>query len=294
MAVLGLSALVAGGYAAWRLADSRTFQFAGELVHRVESGAPVVALTFDDGPTLGGTESILEILEREGVRATFFFTGAELVANPGLGPRFVEAGHELGNHTYSHSRMLFRTPSFIRREVEVTDSLIRQTGYSGPIHFRPPYGKKLLGLPLYLARTGRTTIMWDVEPDSHAEVAQSAQRIVAHVLDEVRPGSIILLHVMYPSRRESLAAVEGVIRGLKGRGYRLVTVSELLGPRGEPRSDRAQARPYGSGGRGSPSDGSVREPGWRSPPEPLSTVAPSDPYNSSRRRDPAPRVGPDR
>jgi peptidoglycan/xylan/chitin deacetylase (PgdA/CDA1 family) len=219
--------LPVAAYGAWRIADSRDFQLFGELVHRVDTTDPVVAITFDDGPSPLATDSILAILEREGIRATFFFTGAELAANPDLTPRFVQAGHELGNHSYTHKRMLLKSPSFIRREVESTDSLIREAGYLGDIHFRPPYGKKLIGLPWYLSRTDRMTVMWDVEPDSYAEIGSSADRIVAHVLEEVRPGSIIILHVMYPSRRESLRSVEGIVRGLKQRGYRFVTISEL-------------------------------------------------------------------
>src|SRR5690606_4013559 len=146
------------------------------------------------------------ILADEDVLATFFFTGSELATNPGLAERVVAAGHELGNHSYSHKRFLLRSPGFIRREVETTDSLIRAAGHRGPIHFRPPYGKKLVGLPLYLSRTGRTSIMWDVEPESDPAIGGDAGRIVEHVAGEVRPGSIILLHVMYPSRRESLAS----------------------------------------------------------------------------------------
>jgi chitin deacetylase len=70
--------------------------------------------------------------------------------------------------------------------------------------------------------------MWDIEPESSPAVAQNADSIVAQVLAKVRPGSIILLHVMYPSRQESLRSVEGIVRGLKARGYRFVTVSELI------------------------------------------------------------------
>ena len=70
--------------------------------------------------------------------------------------------------------------------------------------------------------------MWDVEPDSYADVAATSEGIVEHVLEEVAPGSIVILHVMYPSRATSLGAVAGVIEGLRARGYQLVTVSELL------------------------------------------------------------------
>lgn len=229
--VLIITGLVAGVAGAWELADARAFQLFGDLVHRIETEEPIVALTFDDGPAPGASDRILEVLASHDIRATFFFTGAELEANPGLAPRFVAAGHELGNHSYSHRRMLLRSPSFIRHEVEATDSLIRLAGYTGPIAFRPPYGKKLVGLPYFLSRTDRTTVMWDVEPDSHPEVAGSADRIVEHVLREVRPGSILILHIMYPSRAEVLRSVDGVVRGLKAKGYRFVTVSELTGRR---------------------------------------------------------------
>jgi peptidoglycan-N-acetylglucosamine deacetylase len=224
--LLLLAALAAG---AWRLSGLRSFQLAGSLVHRVETDRRVVALTFDDGPTTAGTDSILAILARERVSATFFLTGGEMERNPELGRRIVGAGHEVGNHTYSHARMVLRSQGFIRSEIEATDALIRQAGHRGPIHFRPPYGKKLVGLPMYLRSTGRTTVMWDVEPESYPEVGASAERIVDHVAARVQPGSIILLHVMYPSREPSLRAVPDLIRRIREMGYEFVTVSELIG-----------------------------------------------------------------
>src|SRR5215210_5068368 len=150
--------LVAGLAALWQASRSRTFQFFGQLVPRVNTSQKVVALTFDDGPTPGATGQILSVLEEEHVRATFFVTGAELEMNMAEGRRLVAAGHELGNHSYSHARMILVTPSFVRREVERTDELIREAGQQGEIFFRPPYGKKLFALPYYLSRTGRKTV----------------------------------------------------------------------------------------------------------------------------------------
>jgi chitin deacetylase len=124
--------------------------------------------------------------------------------------------------------MILKTPSFIRDEIERTDQLIRNTGYPGSIHFRPPYGKKFILLPYYLSRTHRKSIMWDVEPDSYAEIARDADKIVDHVLAQTRPGSIILLHVMYRSGGPSLNAVPKIIDGLKQQGYEFKTVSELV------------------------------------------------------------------
>ncbi|HEU0173058.1 MAG TPA: polysaccharide deacetylase family protein [Blastocatellia bacterium] len=221
-------AVIAVTAAAFQISKSRTFQFFGEIIPRINTREKIVALTFDDGPTPGVTEEVLSTLNEEGVKATFFVIGSELERNLEEGRKIVAAGHELGNHTYSHERMVLKTPSFIESEIERTDQLIRQAGYQSAIHFRPPFGKKLILLPYYLSRTSRKTIMWDVEPDSYPEVAADSNKIVAHVIEKVRPGSIILLHVMYKSRGESLKAVRGVITGLKGEGYSFKTVSQML------------------------------------------------------------------
>jgi peptidoglycan/xylan/chitin deacetylase (PgdA/CDA1 family) len=213
---------------AWRLSKSREFQLFGDMVARVETSSPVVALTFDDGPMPGFTDEILEILGEEGVNATFFVTARAEEQNLTEAQRIVAEGHELGNHSYSHTRMIGRSYSFVREEVERTDELIRVAGYDGNIHFRPPYGKRFILLPYYLSVTGRTTIFWDVEPESYPEIAADAETITSHVLDEARPGSIILLHVMAESRAETMQAVPAIIEGLQSRGYRFVTVSELL------------------------------------------------------------------
>jgi len=213
-----------GLFAVRQVARSRTFQVSGTLVNHVETDAPVIALTFDDGPTAAHTGEVLGVLADRQVQATFFVVGEALERNPWLGAQIVAAGHELGNHSYSHAPLVGRSTAFIRAEIERTDRLIRQAGYQGEIHFRPPNGKKLIALPWTLAATGRTTIMWSLEP----EAAGSADDIVARVLADARPGSIVLLHLMYESRAESRAALPAIIDGLQAQGYRLVTVSELL------------------------------------------------------------------
>ncbi len=212
----------------WKLSKARTVQAGGRLVAHADTTRPIVALTFDDGPTPEGTEAALPLLQQYGVRATFFVTGRDLSLHMEEAQRIVAAGHELGNHSYSHAAMIGKPLSFIEREIEETDALIRQAGYEGEIHFRPPGCKKLFLLPLYLWRTGRTTVTWDLEPESYPDVAQDGDRIAAYVLDRVRPGSIILLHPMYANRGEVLQALPAIIEGLQERGYRFVTVSELL------------------------------------------------------------------
>lgn len=212
------------------LARARAFQLFGALVAHGPATAPRVALTFDDGPVAAPLDTLLRILGARGVRATFFVIGAALAENLIAGRRLVAAGHELGNHTFSHRRMVFVSPRTVRQEIEWTDSLIRESGHQGPILFRPPYGVKLVALPLYLEWSNRTTVMWDAEPDSYPDVAATPDGIVRHVLERVRPGSIILLHPWYPVRATSLAAVGPLIDSLHARGYEVVPVRDLLSP----------------------------------------------------------------
>ncbi|MBL1074148.1 polysaccharide deacetylase family protein [Nocardia sp. 2] len=207
------------------LMNSRTYQVAGRIVARVQTEEKVVALTLDDGPT-ERTPQILRALADAEIPATFYLIGSELAAHPAQGVAIAKAGHEIGNHTYHHRRMVLVGPATVRDEVERCDAEIARTGYQGPITFRPPNGKKLFGLPRYLERHDRTTITWDVEPDSGKTA--TADEIVAETLAKVRPGSIILLHAMYASGEPSLAAIPRIVAGLRAEGYRFVTVSRLL------------------------------------------------------------------
>lgn len=218
-------AVVAVLVAGYLVSDARTFQLAGTLVSRVDTTAKVVALTLDDGPT-PHTAEVLRTLADAHVRATFYLTGAELAQHPDAGVAIARAGHEIGNHSYSHRRMVLISPGTAAREVERTDAAIAATGYRGPVTFRPPHGKKLWVLPRYLADHGRTTVTWDVAADSAGN--PDAAGIVEDTVRAVRPGSIILLHVMYDGRAASRAALPLIVDRLRRDGYRFVTVSELL------------------------------------------------------------------
>lgn len=208
----------------YQFAKSRKFQLLGTIVNRVETNVRIVALTFDDGPA-ANTDTLLQILQRYNVRATFFLTGQEINANPAMAGRILMAGHALGNHSFSHRAMVFKSQTFIKAEIERTDSAIRALGYTGTIYFRPPYGKKLFGLPYYLSKTDRVTVTWNVEPDSKDA---DPVAILANVKEHVVPGSIILLHGMYSARMATVAALPGIIEWLQQQGYTFVTVDELL------------------------------------------------------------------
>ncbi|HBG19501.1 MAG TPA: polysaccharide deacetylase [Desulfobulbaceae bacterium] len=215
-------------YGLLQLSNARTFQMFGRIISSVPTDDRVVALTFDDGPSAAHTEEVLSILREHKVKATFFVIGQEAAGNLQEAKRIVADGHEIGNHSFSHPRLIFKTSGSIRDEIERTDAVIRSAGFKDEIFFRPPYGKKLFILPWYLARTGRTTITWEVEPESHPEVASDAQKIADHVLERVRPGSIVLLHVMYKNREESRKALPIIIDRLREQRYKFLSVSELL------------------------------------------------------------------
>lgn len=208
--------------------NARTTQLFGDIIARVETDKPVVALTFDDGPSVRFTTDVLTILKERDVKATFFLIGKETAENLPQARLIVDAGHEIGNHSYTHSNMAWMGPGSVKDEIERTDAAIRSAGYQGEILFRPPNGKKLVTLPWYLWQNGRKTIMWDVEPESYPEITANADAMTRYVVDNAKNGSIILLHVMYRSRDVSRQALPQIIDGLRQKGFGFVTVSELL------------------------------------------------------------------
>jgi len=127
------------------------------------------------------------------VKATFFLIGADIEKNKGETEKIIAEGHEIGNHSFSHNRMVLVSHAFVKNEIEKTDELIRNSGYQEEILFRPPYGKKLFTLPFYLSQNNRKSITWDVEPETYSE---KSDEIIAHTLENTKNGSIILLHVM--------------------------------------------------------------------------------------------------
>ncbi|ABO68742.1 polysaccharide deacetylase family protein [Geobacillus thermodenitrificans] len=225
--MIGISILIVilALFGMWKLINSRTFQLFGGITDKVETSQKVIALTFDDGPTKN-VDDILALLDRYNAKATFFLIGSDLEKNLDEAKKIVAAGHQIGNHTYSHQRMVFRSPSFIKNEIEKTDKLIRKAGYSGEIDFRPPYGKKLVGVPYYLYTHNRDTITWDIEPDTYYT---SSKDKINYVIKNVKPGSIILMHPMYDQSGEELRAIEGILQSLSKEGYKFITVNELQG-----------------------------------------------------------------
>lgn len=207
----------------YKLMISRSYQLFGGLTDSVETNQKVVALTFDDGPTKN-VDEILPLLEQYHVKATFFLIGNDIEKHPEEAKKIVSAGHQIGNHTYSHDRMVLKSPSYIKNEIEKTDEYIREVGYKGEIDFRPPYGKKMIGLPYYLNKVHKETITWNIEPDTYYS---SADDKIEYVKKNIKPGSIILLHPMYDKTGNELKTIEEILHSLTKEGYKFVTVDEL-------------------------------------------------------------------
>jgi chitin deacetylase len=218
-------------YGTFLLSKSRSFQFFGGITNRINTSQKVVALTFDDAPLLTSNE-VLEVLKQKRVKATFYVIGQNIEKYPQEAKAIVDAGMEIGNHSYSHKRFLFKSLSFIESEVQKTNTLIRNIGYSGEITFRPPNGKKLFGLPWYLNQHNIKTITWDVEPDTYAsnmpEGNEKVDFLVSYTLKHTKPGSIILLHPLCVTCTSDREALGRIIDGLQSQGYLFTTVSELL------------------------------------------------------------------
>lgn len=216
--------ILALAFSSYKLMNARNYQLFGNITSHVKTNDKVVALTFDDGPTKN-TDAILSLLDDYQVKATFFLIGKDIEEQPEEARKIAEAGHQIGNHTYSHKRMVLKSPTFIKHEIEKTDDLIADIGYTKSIVVRPPYGKKLIGFPYYLNKHQRETITWNLEPDTF--FTQTDEK-VRYVKENIRPGSIILMHPMYDSTGNELQAIEEILQTLMDEGYTFITIDELL------------------------------------------------------------------
>lgn len=223
-AALGaLSALAAYG------SVSKSSQLFGPSVYRGSGNRRSIALTFDDGPT-EGTLPILEYLTKQNVWATFFQCGMNVRRNPHIAREVAAAGHELGNHSYSHPKLPFKSPDFIEREFSETQTVISdETGFS-PMLMRPPYGFRWLGLREVQQKLSLLGVMWSVIGN---DWQWPAQRIARHVLCGTSAGAIVCLHdgrgvQPRPDTRATLESLKLIIPRLQDQGFRFEVVSDLM------------------------------------------------------------------
>lgn len=214
-------------FALYSIMSARNYQLFGRLVNHIETDKQVVYLTFDDGPTKN-TERILKTLSDLDVKASFFLIGSCMEDNPLLTQQILDAEHDIGNHSYTHPRLILRSLAFIIDEIDQTNALIKSLGYDKQIFFRPPYGKKLVLLPWYLNEIEQTTVMWTLEPDSYEEVNKDADSMAQYVIDNISDGAIILLHPMNDDTDKTLDAIKKIVTELRDLGYNFETLSDGL------------------------------------------------------------------
>lgn len=192
---------------------------------------PYVAMTFDDGPHPRNTPRLLDMLRRRNIKATFYVIGENVKRYPAITRRIVAEGHEIGNHTWTHSKLTKLSDSAVRGEMDRTRDVIVATTGVKPRTMRPPYGALLTRQREMIYREyGYPTILWSVDPEDWRRpgVDVVANRIVSGANN----GAIILAHDLHAP---SVDAMPQTLDRLLDKGFQFVTVSQMLAQKGAAR-----------------------------------------------------------
>ena len=185
---------------------------------------PYIALTFDDGPHPDNTVRLLKMLKERGMKATFFCVGQRVADHPSVAKRIVDEGHEIGNHSWSHRVLSEMKDAAVAIDLERTDEAIRKATGVSPKLMRPPYGAFTDRQRDWAHRKwGYSITLWDV--DSNDWRNPSAAYARSRILQGTGPGSIVLSHDIHKSTVDGMPKT---LDALKAKGFKFVTVSELL------------------------------------------------------------------
>lgn len=202
------------------VAPSESAYFNTAKTSSVKAGDKLIALTFDDGPHPKYTPQVLKILENHQIRATFFMIGKRARAFPDIVKSLHDAGHTIGNHTWSHPQLTKLDKQQIMAQIDMTQRTIDRITGVNPKIVRVPYGRfnaeihQWINMPL---------IQWSVDPEDWK--SRDAQKIAGHVIAHAKPGGIVLLHDIQSATVEALPSI---IEQLSLQGYTFVTVEELF------------------------------------------------------------------
>ena len=197
-------------------------KYIGRLLKKMPKTKKFVALTFDDGPSKLTTPSILNVLKMYQIKATFFMLGQQADKNSNLVEQVIYAGHEIGNHSYSHPVLTKQSNALVHYELNKTQQILLK--FSENIHwFRPPYGLSNAKVREYASEMGLYTVLWSV--DSKDWKHSSRENLKARVLKDVKSGSVILFH---DTKLLTVKALPDIIETLKLEGYEFVTMTEWL------------------------------------------------------------------
>ena len=187
-----------------------------------------VALTMDDGP-VPQTAKLLKLLRKEHAHATFFVVGMNAKRHPAIVRQMVADGNAVGNHSWDHPQFWKVSKKKIRQELARTDKLLKKLTGSRPVLVRAPFGEVDARVRAITKSRGQVLVQWSVDPVDWRD--RNPKLVTKRILKQARRNSIILSHDIRPTTRKAYA---GIIRGLKARGFTLVTVPELLGVHAKP------------------------------------------------------------
>lgn len=186
-----------------------------------------IALTFDDGPHPTLTPEILDILKENRAKATFFLIGENAENYPELVLRETAEGHEIGNHTYTHTVLKKDDVTLMRRELEKTESILYSIGEYKPKYVRPPCGIYDSAVIKAVKDMDCKIVLWNIDTRDWAHTP--SDKIIDMVMSSVKSGDIILCHDYITGYSPTAEVLRSILPALTEKGYSFVTVSELLG-----------------------------------------------------------------
>src|ERR1039458_235974 len=229
-ALIGLTVAAAASAAGYQ-SMAPTAQWFGRTFAGGSRGTKQIALTYDDGPNDPHTLKLLDVLAKHNVRATFFIIGRYVRQRPDIARAVAQAGHIIGNHTFRHPLLIFKSAAPTRTQLLEGQYVLQDAIGEHSSLFRPPFG----GRPpatLRIARSlGLETVMWNVTGyDWNAPPAAVIERKVAN---QIRGGDVILLHdgghkQMGADRSQTVIATDGLIARYKAEGYEFVAIPQMM------------------------------------------------------------------
>jgi peptidoglycan/xylan/chitin deacetylase (PgdA/CDA1 family) len=242
----------------------------------------VVALTFDDGPHAAHTPRLLDLLAKRHIKATFFVLGECVSSYPDLLKREVAEGHEIGDHSWNHPNLAKLSDETVKGQLQRTHDIIQQTAGVDTRLVRPPYGSFSERQKHWAtSQLGFNLIYWDVDPLDWKRPGPSV--VASRILKQARSGSIILMHDIHGP---SIDAVPMVLDGLLAKGYRFVTVSELLAmDRPGSRKDIGKDAPKGEPASYAPADAPAKVEKAADAPEASAPAKPAPPTVPEKKND---------